>query len=142
MKDYGRWEAINLVLADELVKRKGNDDPFLNVGQFRSVVEQRVYTIGKKAFENSSEIISSNEYLCSIFEGDIVLRVPITNDKDPSRSLIINIEVDGISHKRETKKRFCQLRDKHLKSQVRLYIYLYIHINMYIHTCTYIYIYT
>jgi hypothetical protein len=80
-------------------------------------VEQRVYTIGLKAFENSADLISSNEYLCSIFEGDIVLKVPIANNKVFSRSLIINIEVDGISHKQETKKRFCMLRDKHLKSQ-------------------------
>jgi hypothetical protein len=120
MKDgYGKWEALTLVLSDELVKRKNNNDPFFNVGQFRSVVEQRVYTIGKKVFENSAESISSNEYLCSIFEGDIVLRVPIATDEHPSgfKSLIINIEVDGISHKQETKKRFCILRDKYLKSQ-------------------------
>jgi very-short-patch-repair endonuclease len=29
----------------------------------------------------------------------------------------VNIEVDGIHHNRERKKRFCMLRDKYLKSQ-------------------------
>jgi very-short-patch-repair endonuclease len=70
--------------------------------------------------ENSSLSISSNEYLSNLFESDIVVRVPIVDGISPPHSkryLIINIEVDGIHHKREKTKRFCQLRDKYLKLQ-------------------------
>jgi hypothetical protein len=77
-------------------------------------------------------LISSNEYLSSPFESDILVRVPKPpipnsipnpdsnfNPNGPSRSdyAIINIEVDGIYHKLEKKKWFCMLRDKYLKSQ-------------------------
>jgi very-short-patch-repair endonuclease len=60
--------------------------------------------------------VSSNEFLFSIFESDLVLRVPIA-DEICSSNLIVNIEVDGIHHRREKKKRFCMLRDKYLRSQ-------------------------
>jgi hypothetical protein len=72
-------------------------------------------------FNNSNISISSNEYLFNLFESDIVLRIPIVNDSSSSKSrerdLIINIEVDGIHHKQERKKRFCMLRDKYLEAQ-------------------------
>ena len=42
-----------------------------------------------------------------------MLRIPRV-DGD---SLIVNIEVDGIHHLREKKKRFCMLRDEYLKSK-------------------------
>jgi hypothetical protein len=52
---------------------------------------------------------------------DIVLRVPIVNDSSPSQlregDLTVNIELDGIHHKQEKKKRFCRLRDKYLEAQ-------------------------
>jgi very-short-patch-repair endonuclease len=51
--------------------------------------------------------------------GDLVMRVkrdPITRSSR-SGSVTINIEIDGIHNKEERKKRFCTLRDQHLKFQ-------------------------
>jgi very-short-patch-repair endonuclease len=60
-------------------------------------------------------LISSNELLFDIFESDILIKVPITNDPNRTQA-IIDIEVDGIHHKQKRKERFCMLRDKYLKS--------------------------
>jgi very-short-patch-repair endonuclease len=50
-----------------------------------------------------------------------VLRVPIVNDSSSSQLregiLTVDIEIDGIHHKQEKKKRFCMLRDKYLEAQ-------------------------
>jgi hypothetical protein len=122
MKDeYERWKTINILLANELVKRKSNADPFFQPRTYRSNAERRVYDIAKIAFENSDITILSNEYLCNTFEADIVLRVPIANSAHhsplDSEVLVVNVEVDSIHHKLERKKRFCMLRDKYLRSQ-------------------------
>jgi predicted nucleic-acid-binding protein len=122
MKDeHQRWEMISTLLSDELVNRKSHADPFFRPSEFQSHAERRVYDITKTAFENAVVSLSSNEYLFNIFETDIVLRVPIANSVNHSQSnnsdLIINIEVDGIHHQLERKKRFCMLRDKYLRSQ-------------------------
>jgi hypothetical protein len=80
-----------------------------------------VYDIIKMAFNDSIISISSNENLLNLFESDTVLRVPIVNDLSLSRlsqkKLIIDIEINGIHHKREKKKKFYILRDKYLKAQ-------------------------
>jgi hypothetical protein len=105
-----------------------------------------VYDIIKMAFNDSIRSISFNEYLFNLFESDIVLRVPIVNDLTSSqwskRELIIDIEKDGIHHKKEKKKRFCTLRDNYVRtlgtiierldaSSLRRYVYVY----MYIYVC-------
>jgi hypothetical protein len=119
--EYERWKTINILLANELVKRKSNADPFFQPRTYRSNAERRVYDIAKIAFENSDITILSNEYLCNTFEADIVLRVPIANSAHhsplDSEVLVVNVEVDSIHHKLERKKRFCMLRDKYLRSQ-------------------------
>jgi hypothetical protein len=117
-----QWEEIDSMIADELLKLKNNSDLFFSQGGFRSGAEQRVYSIAATAIKDSVLSISSNEYLFDLFESDIVLRVPIINIPSPFQSqerdfLIINIEVDGIHHKQENKKRFFMLRDEYLKSQ-------------------------
>jgi hypothetical protein len=121
LKDrYERWNSINVMITDELIKRRDDLDPYFSCADFRSIAEQRVYAIAKVAIENSSLLISSNEYLFNLFESDVVLRVSNTDGISISQSnkidLIINIEVDGMNHKQE-KKRFCTLRDVFLKSK-------------------------
>jgi hypothetical protein len=173
--EYEQWENVNSIIADELLARKDNSDPFFSPEDFGSKAEQRVYDIIKMTFDDSIRSISSNEYLFNLFESDIVLRVPIVNDLSSSRLsqreliIIINIEIDGIHHKREKRKRFCMLRDKYLKakgvvieridtSTLRRYVYVYMYVYLYvfrymiisvmrnvykciyIHTCIYIYV--
>jgi hypothetical protein len=119
--EHKRWESIISLLTDELADRKSHADPFLRPEKSQSSAERRVHDITKIAFENAAVSISSNEYLFNIFEADIVLRVPMANIVNHSQlnnsDLIINIEVDGIHHQPERKKKFCMLRDKYLKSQ-------------------------
>jgi hypothetical protein len=115
--DYFKWDKIKLLLVDELTRRKSSDNTFLQPGSSRSSAEKQVFNIARKTFENSSILVSSNEYLFNLFEGDIILKIPIINGPSPSHNVIINIEVDGSHHLRERKKRFCMLRDRYLKSQ-------------------------
>jgi hypothetical protein len=113
---YDKWEKINLVLTDELASRRIKNDPYFN-NDFRSNVERRVYSTAKKLFDQKpSVLISSNEYLFNLFESDIVLRIPISNNPDRSH-VTMNIEVDGIHHKHKRTERFSTLRDKYLTSK-------------------------
>jgi hypothetical protein len=114
------WETISTLLADEILKRKSNADPFFRPRKLRSNVDQRVYDIAKTSFESSDMFVTANKYLCNTFEADIVLKIPIANSMNHSLDnsvLIINIEVDGFYHHLQRKKRFHMLRDKYLTSQ-------------------------
>jgi hypothetical protein len=115
--EYNKWENIELILIDELTKRRSDSNSFCQPGNPRSSSEKRVFNMARKTFENSSISVSSNEYLFNLFEDDIILRIPMANGTSPTHSVIVNIEVDGRHHLQERKKRFCMLRDKYLKSQ-------------------------
>lgn len=86
-----------------------------------------------KALAGSKLRVSHNEHLFGLFECDIVVRVPRAIDaciaeggrgggrypkgEREEQSLVINIEVDGVHHRREKKKRFCKMRDEYLVSR-------------------------
>ena len=100
---------------------------------FQSRSEQHMHSATVKALAGSKLRVSHNEHLFGLFECDIVVRVPRAVDacieeggrgdgRDPvgereEQSLVINIEVDGVHHRRERKKRFCKMRDKYLVSR-------------------------
>ena len=108
--DYSEWEAISKLLGSELSGRHSENQ--VSIG-FRSNVERRVHTVLARVFDKSDIALTSNEYLFNLFEADIILRVPSAS----GGSLVINVEVDGMHHLREKKKRFCALRDEYLKSR-------------------------
>jgi hypothetical protein len=107
-------------------------DSLMNIS-FQSPSEQHVHSATVKALAGSKLRVSHNEFLFGLFECDIVVRVPRAVDacieeggrgdgRDPGgereeQSLIVNIEVDGVHHRREKKKRFCKMRDKYLVSR-------------------------
>jgi hypothetical protein len=114
-----KWVKIMVVLYDELRLRKSKNDPLFNRGGFASKGGKRVYNAALELASPSISVLS-NEYLFGLFKSDIVMTVtrdPITLSPSQSKKVTINIEVDGIHHKQERKKRFCMLRDKNLKSQ-------------------------
>ena len=88
-----------------------------------------MYTAVMKALDESNMRVSHNEHLFGLFECDMVVRIPraaIARTVEEGReghadgreeSLIISIEVDGVHHHRENKKRFCRLRDGYLQSR-------------------------
>jgi hypothetical protein len=100
---------------------------------FQSRSEQHMHSATVKALAGLKLRVSHNEHLFGLFECDIVVRVPRTVDmcieeggrgdgRDPvgereDQSLVINIEVDGVHHRREKKKRFCKKRDEYLVSR-------------------------
>ena len=129
------------IISDIDVKSRVTDegvDSSMNL-RFRSHSEQRMHTVAMKVFGESNLRVSHNEHLFGLFECDIVVRVPravnahseegsrgIGQSRNPEeegedvreeQSLIINIEVDGVHHRREKKKRFCRLRDEYLQSR-------------------------
>ena len=57
--------------------------------------------------------VSCNEYLDYCFEADIVIRT-VAGKSEPG--MVYNIEIDGPSHLKPTKKRLCALRDAYLKT--------------------------
>jgi hypothetical protein len=107
-------------------------DSFMTVS-FQSRSEQHIHSATVKALAESKLRVSHNEHLFGLFECDMVVRVPFAVDaciKEGGRgggrdlggerekqSLIINMEVDGVHHRREKKKRFCKMRDKYLVSR-------------------------
>jgi hypothetical protein len=108
--EYMKWEETSALLCGELVTRQHEGH---SRGGFRSNAERRMYNVSAKALEKSGLLVSSNEHLFDLFESDVVVRIP----RDGGDCLIVNIEVDGVHHLREKKKRFCMLRDEYLKSK-------------------------
>ena len=104
---------------------------------FQSRGERRMHAATMKSFGESNTRVSHNEHLFGLFECDLVVRIPRavnarTGKEDQKRgeggegggggrereeSLLLNIEVDGVHHRRENKKRFCTLRDEYLQSR-------------------------
>ena len=76
-----------------------------------------------KSFKNMK--IENNEIENTIIENNKIEYNKIENNESESdeienienQFIIINIEIDGIKHLREKKKRFCKLRDKYLTSE-------------------------
>ena len=143
-EDYMKWDIINTILSNELKNRVINA---VDLSITSSLLEKRMLTAATKAAHNSNIIVSGNEHLFDLFESDIVLRIPLLhfegeysldgehsspreNSSENENSsmnecsivgdsnyLIINIEVDGIHHGKETNKKFSLLRDQYLRSR-------------------------
>ena len=96
---------------------------------FQSRGERRMYKTMTKALDESNMRVSHNEHIFGLFECDIGVRIPravdarlVREDREGheegrEESLIVNIEVDGVHHRREKTKRFCGLRDGYLQSR-------------------------
>ena len=107
-------------------------DPATSIS-FQSRGERRMHAAVVKALEESNMRVSHNEHLFGLFECDIVVRIPRalntrTGEEDQNRdlkgggregaeSVIINIEVNGVHHRREKVKRFSRLRDEYPQSR-------------------------
>ena len=102
-------------------------DPATNVS-FQSRGEQCMQAGYHEGIGEVEYAYIAQRVLFGIFECDIVVRVPRgvnarTGDDGQNRSregeesLTINIEVDGVHHRRENKKRFCRMRDEYLQSR-------------------------
>ena len=110
------WTEIHKILMEELDRRIKLGDAHFKSGFHQSKgahEETRLYNAALKTFQLSSIVVSTNAYLLDIFEGDVVLHLPMS---PVSRKLILNIELDGLMHNRERKRRFCKMRDNHLRS--------------------------
>ena len=71
-----------------------------------SKIEQRFGAHAAEIFAGSGAVeVSANELLHG-FEADLVLR---------GAGWTVNVELDGPTHQRPTKRRFCGLRDEHLR---------------------------
>ena len=95
---------------------------------FQSRSERRMHAAVMMALEKSNMRLSHNVHLFGLIECDLVVRIHCAVDacrveEDRTRgvegddSLLLNIEVDGVHHRREKKKRFCRLRDEYLQSR-------------------------
>ena len=149
------WSLLSERYLNELKSRydKG-DNYFKSNGLYglKSNYERNMYREIWKIFQNTDVSISSNEHLFNIFESDFILRVPFSGikmikindnksiikikkgkneliiDKNVENYFTINIEVDGIHHRREKKKLFCERKDEYLRSR-NVYVYRIDYIN-------------
>jgi outer membrane murein-binding lipoprotein Lpp len=112
MEQYKDLEMMNTLLTDELIRRKQDGDVYYKLSGFQSKAEKRIFNIVTKACRDTDIEINANVHLFDLFESDVILRIP---SNDGRAEIIINIEVDGIHHKREKKKTFCERKDKYLK---------------------------
>jgi hypothetical protein len=99
---------------DELVSRSQRGDSVFATPEFQSRSEKYVY---KRVVALATELqitdIRHNVYLLNCFESDITFTVY----DDKGTAVVVNIEVDGISHEKKRKQTFCRLRDKELMSR-------------------------
>ena len=128
LSEVKECERIITDIESKAIVSNGVGDPATSAS-FQSRGERRMYTATMKALGESNMRISHNEHLFDLFECDIVVRIPravnartVREDLEGhangrEESLIINIEVDGVHHRRERTKRFCRLRDGYLQSR-------------------------
>ena len=107
---FRKWEMLSQSVDDLLSSWKCNTQ---SIDRLPSVLEQRFRAIALKINFASDYKLSFNESLFDLFEGDMVLRIPIMG----SENLVINFEIDGTFHLRMKKINFCLLRDKYLQSR-------------------------
>ena len=82
-----------------------------NEGLVSSKLEERCFKIAKETFQNVSSVKKADyNVFISGFEADML----ITH----SDGAVTNIELDGPTHLRLTKQRFCKLRDKVLEQKL------------------------
>ena len=113
------WRRSCSMLTDEAARRLLARDAFFQGGRGpKQIIEQerRMHSIAKGLFQHTSIVVTVNDYLLGLFESDLVLHVPLTSDSG-KQTLRINVEIDGLLHNRERKKRFCILRDRYLVTQ-------------------------
>ena len=109
--DYKKWEDLNQSVSNMLVSPKYN---LHCAGKIPSVLEQRFQRIISKIDLPPAYLLSFNETLFQLFEGDIILRIPRA---DHNSHLVMNIEIDGSLHLRKKKMNFCVQRDKYLRTK-------------------------
>jgi hypothetical protein len=128
LSEVKECESIITVIESKAVVSNKGGDPALSASfQLRS--ERHMYKATMKALGESNMHVSHNEHLFGLFECDIVVQIPravnartVREDREGvadgrEESLIVNIEVDGVHHRREKEKRFCRLRDGYLQSR-------------------------
>jgi hypothetical protein len=118
--NYAEWQRIEKLLNDELSYREESRDVYFKCSKFRSIAERRVYDLALNVCKDIDVKVDANFWLFSLFESDIVFRIPppIYDDGTKSDSeIILNIEVDGVTHKKIHKTKFCSRKDKYLRSK-------------------------
>ena len=116
-RGYEGWEKVKNSISMKLSLKRA-EVHHATSGQ--SAAELRIQDIASSTFDGSNVLFTSNEYLCDVFECDLVLQLVNTcmsGNEGDSSILKINIEVDGVFHELERKKRFCRLRDAYLRSK-------------------------
>ena len=128
LSEVKECESIITDIERKAIASSKGGDPAISAS-FQSRSEQRMHIAMMKALGESNMRVSHNEHLFGLFECDIVVRIPRAVDARTVREdreghadgredcLIVNIEVDGVHHRREKKKRFCRLRDGYLQSR-------------------------
>ena len=107
---YRKWELLSQSVDNVLSTRKCDTQ---SMDRLPSVLEQRFQAIVLKINFAPDYHLSFNESLFHLFEGDMVLRIPIMVNENR----VINFEIDGTFHLRMKKINFCLLRDKYLQSR-------------------------
>ena len=107
--DIEKWIKLDDLISDQL--RNAREVKTTRESPF-TPEEIRVQRIAAIASAESSAEVTANELLFDNFQADTVLRFPAITGK-----LIVNIELDGIHHNQDKKKRFCNLRDQYLRSK-------------------------
>ena len=112
-KESEGWSKIHGLLLEATARRlKAGDQYFDRRPQVNSD-EMRIFSVAQKVFESSAVTVRHNAHIHSIFECDLLISLPLVAHP---HEMIINIEVDGLMHSREKKKRFCVLRDKYFST--------------------------
>jgi hypothetical protein len=106
---------MNLLIADELEKRKNVGDPYFS--SYPSPNDTPLSNVAKRAFKNSYITISSNKNLLGLFEDEIMSNNLISNPSQMS-SPEFEVESNKIIHKRDKVVRFCMSRDRLLNVQL------------------------
>ena len=106
-----KWFSIFATLSDEMMLLQQRNE-FKGSGSEGK--QEKVFLIlARKLFKGSNIEVFNDIFLMDLFQSDIIINIVLK--KDSTKSVILNIELDGPSHGRERKVFFSNARDKYLR---------------------------
>ena len=106
-----KWFTIFATLSDEMMLLQQRNE-FKGTGS-SGKQEKYFLALARKLFKGSNIEVFNDIFLMDLFQSDIIINIAMK--KDSSKSLILNIELDGPNHGRERKVFFSNARDDYLR---------------------------
>ena len=105
-----------MLFRSKMVLKLGNSEND-GMADFASRGEQYLFYRTVQTLQDTDLIVSHNQHIFGLFECDILVSSLVVNSTGKTLKSVLNIEANGVHHKREKKRKFCKMRDDWLEAR-------------------------